>query len=169
MNIHQRMRARSTKSGSLVFLSQTPRENLKKGGGKSQRGARRRKMWSGLSPRGCWYPERQDDGRLPRREIIKVHISETFCPFKEFSTSLGKSNLQNFYLEKWLVYLISNISLPQRKTSLTIFLAEYPPTLYIHCECLPSILHYYESSLRERNPYPVSNKYKRWGGQEEVK
>lgn len=31
MNIHQRMRARSTKSGSLGFLSQTPRENLKRG------------------------------------------------------------------------------------------------------------------------------------------
>ena len=30
MNIHQKMRARSTKSGSLGFLSQTPRENLKK-------------------------------------------------------------------------------------------------------------------------------------------
>lgn len=29
MNIHQKMRARSTKSGSLGFLSQTPRENLK--------------------------------------------------------------------------------------------------------------------------------------------
>lgn len=150
MNIHQRTRARSVKSGSLGFLSQTPR------------GESRRKTWSGLNPRGCWYPERQDDCRLPRREVIKIHIAETFCPFKEFSASLGKSNLQNFYLEKWLVYLIW-------KTSLTIFLAEYPPTLYIHCECLPSILHYYDSSPRERNPYPASNKYKRWGGQEEMK
>ena len=31
------MRARSTKSGSLVFLSQTPRENLKKRGGRYKR------------------------------------------------------------------------------------------------------------------------------------
>ena len=98
MNIYQRMRARSTEEGVLVgFLSQTSHENLKRRKVSVGRALERWEM--GLNPRGCWYPERQDDGSLPGREVIKM-LTEAFCPFKEFSTSLCKSNLQHFHLEK---------------------------------------------------------------------
>lgn len=87
---------------------------------------------------GKWAPAPKDTGntetespRLPARErdTRDYDVPHTIT-FKEFPTSLCKSNLQNFHLEKLLVYFTSNISLMQRKTKLSIFLAEYPPILY---------------------------------------
>lgn len=98
MNIYQRTRARSTEEGALVsFLSQTSHENVKRGKVTVGRASERWEM--GLNPRGCWHPERQDDSSLPGREVIKM-LTEAFCPFKGFSTSLCKSNLQHVHLEK---------------------------------------------------------------------
>ena len=56
MNIHQRMRARSTKSGSLVFLSQTPRENLKKKEGEKSAWGKQKKDVKWTEPQRMLVP-----------------------------------------------------------------------------------------------------------------
>lgn len=108
-----------------------------------------------------------------KRKIIV--ISTCFLSLYGASTSLCKSNLQNFYSGKFIrpFYLqYSNISLTERKTKLPFSLLNlfWP---HVCCVWLPSILHDYEGYLRERNPYPGSNKYKgertrgdeiAWGG-----
>ena len=50
------MRARSTKSGSLVFLSQTPRENLKKKGGEKSAWGKQKKDVKWTEPQRMLVP-----------------------------------------------------------------------------------------------------------------
>lgn len=116
-------------------------------------------MGSGLAPRGCWSTEREP--WQPAREgmIIIIIVPRAFSHFKEFSTSLCKSNLQNFYFENYSSMLPPIFLSYRGKQGYLFFLQNILPS-YIQHERLLSIPHCYESPFRERNPYPASNKHK---------
>jgi hypothetical protein len=115
-------------------------------------------VWVSIKERGlllfwrCWE---HPGGWGPDSKIIRMTRPMGLPSFQGVSTSLCKSKLQNLYLEK---IFTSNTSLLQRKTRLCFFLPEHPMILH-SLWALSSLLHYCESSLRERDPYLGSHKY----------